>query len=404
MSSPPILKLFFPAVNRPDFDLFFQGACPIIAPSDKGGGAVTVVYVDSVFVLNTVMDYLLLLVTGRMAGVPLRRGRYILAALAGGAYAVAVFLPGLGFLAAPPVKLAAGVLLTMAAFGGEERFFRLALLFFLVSSAMAGCVLGLGLLAGSRVPVVNGVFYTDVDAKVLLIAAAAAYLVLAVVFRTSAHHAAAGNLLPVRVGLNGRAAALTALWDTGSALREPGGGEAVLVTAPGTLDGLLPPEVRRLVTAEALRSPADLLEPLRRAAPELRPRLLPYRAVGAGGLLLAVRLDWAEIGGRRYPGLTAALSPTALGDGYAALWGGEIKEGGDHGDAAKKTFHSAGAAAAVGAAAGGGDPLHRRQRHPAAAPEPGAGGGAGGPSYGRGGPEGADRAQPAAGGVHRPPV
>lgn len=361
----------------------------------------TVVYVDSVFVLNAVMDYLLLLVTARLAGIPLRRGRYIGAALAGGAYAVAVFLPGLGFLAASPVKLAAGLLLAVAAFGGEARFFRLALLFFLASSAMAGCVLGLGLLAGSRVPVVNGVFYTDVDARVLLIAAAAAYLVLAVVFRASAHHAAAGNLLPVRVGLNGRAAALTALWDTGSALWEPGGGEAVLVLAPGVLDGLLPPEVRPLVAAGSLRSPADALEPLRRAAPALRPRLLPYRAVGAGGLLLAVRLDWAEIGGRRYPGLTAALSPTALGDGYTALWGGK---GGDHGSAAGKTFRTAGAAAAVGTAAPGRDPLHRRQRHPAPAPEPGAGGGAGGAPRGRGGPEGAHRAQPAAGGVHRPAV
>lgn len=345
----------------------------------------TVVYVDSVFVLNTVMDYLLILVTGRLAGIPLRRGRYIFAALAGGTYAVAVFMPGLGFLADPPVKLAAGVLMALAAFGGEERFLRLALLLFLVSSAMAGCVLGLGLLAGSRVPVVNGIFYTDVDARVLLIAAAAAYLVLAVVFRTSAAHGVRGRLLPVRAGFRGRTAALTALWDTGSGLREPGSGAAVLVAAPGALDALLPGEVRRLLTAEALHDPADVLEPLRRAAPELRPHLLPYRSVGrAGGMLLAVRLDWAEIGGTRYPGLTAALSPTSLGEGYTALWGGDGK-GGDHGSVAEEPFAAAGAA---GAAAGGRNPLHRRQRHPAAAPEPGAGGGAGGASGGRGGPEG----------------
>lgn len=364
----------------------------------------TVVYIDSVFILNAVMDYLLLLAVGRLAGIPLRRRRYILAALAGGAYAAAVFLPGWGFLASPPVKLAAGVLMSLAAFGTETRFFRLTLLLFMVSSAMAGCVLALGLLAGSRVPVVNGVFYTDVDAGVLLIAAAAAYAVLAVVFRASARHGMAGCLLPVRAGLNGRSAALTALWDTGSALREPGSGEAVLVAAPGALDGLLPPEARRLVAVERLRSPADVLEPLRRASPELRPRLLPYRAVGAGGLLLAVRLDWAEIGGRRYAGLTAALSPTALGDGYTALWGGEIGKGGDYGSVAKKSFRTVGAAAAMGAAAGGGDPLHRRKRHPAAPPEPGAGGGTGGTPRGRGGPEGAHRAQPAAGGIHRPPV
>lgn len=338
----------------------------------------TVVYVDSVFILNAVMDYLLLLVTGRLAGVPLRRRRYILAALSGGAYAVAVFLPGCGFLASPPVKLAAGVLLALAAFGGEERFFRLALLLFAVSSAMAGCVLALGLLAGSRVPVVNGVFYTDVDAKVLLIAAAAAYMVLAVVFRASAGHGVAGRLLPVRVCVNGRTAALTALWDTGNALREPGSGAPVLVTAPGGLDGIWPEEVRRLLTAENLRAPADILEPLRRASPGLRPRLLPYRAVGTPvGLLLAVRVDWAEVAGRRYPGLTAALSPAALGNGYTALWGGGIKEGGDHGNVVEKPLA---AVETAGSAAGGGGPLYRRQRHPAAAAEPGAGGGAGDPS------------------------
>ena len=49
----------------------------------------TVVYIDSVFVLNTLMDYLLCLVTARLAGIPLRRRRYLLAALAGGGYAVA---------------------------------------------------------------------------------------------------------------------------------------------------------------------------------------------------------------------------------------------------------------------------------------------------------------------------
>ena len=148
----------------------------------------TVIYIDSVFVLNALMDYLLLLCAARLAGLPLRRGRYALAALAGGAYAAAVFLPGLGFLAQTPVKLAAGVLLGLIAYGGEEKLLRLLLLFFAVSCAMAGCVLGLGLLAGGGVPAVNGVFYTNVDAKALAVAGTAAYAVLSVVFRAAAGH------------------------------------------------------------------------------------------------------------------------------------------------------------------------------------------------------------------------
>lgn len=349
--------------------------------------AVTVVYLDSVFVLNALMDYLLLLSAARLAGLPLRRRRYILAALAGGAYAAAVFLPGCGFLAEMPVKLAAGVLLGLIAYGGEERLLRLLLLFFSVSCGMAGCVLGLGLLAGSGVPAVNGVFYTNVDANVLLIASAAAYIVLTVIFRAAAKHGAEGMLLPVRICTGGRTIQLTALQDSGNGLREPGGTRPVLVIGPGGLDAVFPKEVRRLLTLQALQAPEEVLEPLRKAAPSLRPRLLPYHAVGTpGGLLLAVRTDWAEIAGTRYPGLTAALSPTALGSGYTALWGGEVKKEGWHHE------HRAGrpaAAGAAGAAAGSGNPLHRRKRHAAPAIEPGAGSGTAAQS-GRSGAPGAD--------------
>lgn len=348
----------------------------------------TVVYIDSVFVLNAVMDYLLLLSAARLAGLPLRRRRYFLAALAGGAYAAAVFFPGCGFLAAMPVKLAAGVLLGLIAYGGEERLLRLLLLFFSVSCGMAGCVLGLGLLAGSGVPVINGVFYTNVDAKVLLIASAAAYIILSVVFRAAAKHGAEGKLLPVRVCIEGRTVELTALWDSGNGLQEPGGSRSVLVVSPGGLDFVLPKEARRLLALKPLQAPEELLEPLREAAPSLRPRLLPYHAVGTpGGLLLAVRTEWTEVAGVRYPGLTAALSPTALGTGYTALWGGMVKKEG------WRDEHFTGSAAAAGtpwAAAGGWNPLHWRKRYPAAAVEPGAGGGTPQPS-GRGGPAGVDR-------------
>lgn len=337
----------------------FRAACPIMnCVDERGEQVVTVIYVDSVFVLNAAMDYLLFLVTARLAGVTLRRGRYLLAALAGGAYAVAVFLPGGGFLAATPAKLAAGILLALLAFGREEKLLRLILLLFAIACALAGCVLALGLLAGSGVPAVNGVFYTDVDAKILLIAATAAYLVMTVVFRAAAKHGVGGELLPVRVCIGGRVTELTALWDSGNALRDPAGGRPVLVTAPGALDGSLPRELCRQLSPERLRSPADLMELVRQAAPELRPCLLPYHTVGtSAGLLLAVRTDWVEIAGTKYGGVSAALSPTSLGTGYMALWGGEVRKGGSH----EYTGQVAADAGAVGAAAGSGRPLHRRQ-------------------------------------------
>ena len=89
-----------------------------------------------------------------------------------------------------------------------------------------------------------------------------------------------------------------------------------------------------------------------RAAPELRFRLIPYHAVGvAGGLLLAVRSDWTEVAGERYAGLPVAFSPTELGTGYSALWGGTAGRRRNH-EGLDETM--AAAAGAGGAAAAGG--------------------------------------------------
>lgn len=353
----------------------FPTAFPNGLPYNKihppnGGEEVAVIYIDSVFLLNTVMDYLLCLLAARLAGIPLRRGRYLAAALAGGLYAVAIFLPGCAFLSALPVKVSAGILMALIAYGGEQQLLRLTLLLFALSCGMAGGVLALGLLANTAVPMVNGVFYTDINGKVLWITAAAAYALLTLVFRASAKHGVHGELLSVRVSILGNVAAFTALWDNGNSLRDPADGSPVLVLAPSVLRGCLPNRIRVQLTAEKLQSPVEGMELLVREAPELHPRLLPYHAVGtASGLLLGIRTDWVEIGNERCQGGIAALSPTELGNEYRALWGGEVRKEGKHG-----TLESRRSMAAETAWADRSDSLHRGQRHAASAPYKGTGG------------------------------
>ena len=352
---------------------FFRPAWSIIFL--KGGRAVTVVYLDSVFFFNALLDYLLVLVSARLAGIPLRRRRYALCGLLGGLYAAAVFLPGCGFLAAVPAKAAAGVLLALVAFGGEQRFLRLVLLTFAVACGLAGTVLALGLAAGQSIPNARGVFYTNINGRTLLLSATGVYLLLTVIFRAAAAHGVRGERLTVRVCLLGQTMSLTALRDTGHSLRDASGDP--VLTAERRCFSQLPPELQTCTPAEALPL-------LRRQLPALRPQLLPVRTASGGGLLLSVKSDWAEIDGRLWPGLRVALTDTELGGGYTALWGGE----------GRKDHERMAVAAAVppGTVPRAGGPLHRRQRHPAPAPEPGAGGGAAGAVGPGGRPAGADRA------------
>ena len=312
----------YPAIPcRTFFATVFCGAAFYNEIDGQGGMAVTVVYIDSVFVLNALIDYLLLLTAAYLAGIPLQRRRYLIAALLGGSYAAAVLFPGMELRSSWQGKLAAGVLLCGIAFAGTGRCLRMALLSAAVSCGFAGCVMGLGMLSGGAVPVVRGIFYTNIGLQTLLLSAVAVYLLLTVAFRARAAHAVSKELLPVVICCGERRVFLTALCDTGNEVRDPLTGRPVLVASLEHLTGLWQERLGKLLTADRLRDPPQVLGSLD-ADSALRFQLLPYRAVGAsGGLLLAFRSDWTKIGRRTYSNLLIAISPTELRNGYGALWG-----------------------------------------------------------------------------------
>ena len=284
----------------------------------------TVIYVDTLFLLNAAVDYLLLLASARLAGEPLARLRFLLGAALGGLYAVAIFLPGLSFLARPPCRLAAAVLMVLAAFWKSRRLLRQVVIFFALSCAFGGGVLAIGLLGGRGLTLSNGVLYSGMDLKIVLLSAAGCYGALTLLFqRTGRHTAAAGELRPVRLTLGERQVSLIALVDTGNTLTDPATGRPVLVAEADCVEELLPPGIRP--SPADLRDPAGTLErledPWRR-----RFRLLPYRSVGVDrGLLLAVRVDQVQVGEEDRGPMLAALSPTPVSDGggYRALLGAD---------------------------------------------------------------------------------
>lgn len=83
-----------------------------------------VIYLDSLFGLNLLIDYCLVLVSARVCGVVLHRWRYALAALIGALYAALMVLPGFGWLANGMMKLALGAAMALIAFGGEAHLVR----------------------------------------------------------------------------------------------------------------------------------------------------------------------------------------------------------------------------------------------------------------------------------------
>lgn len=142
-----------------------------------------VVYIDLLFLLNLIANYLLLLAAGRMAGAALMRWRIGLGAGVGALYAVVVFVPGLSWLAFWPCKLTVGILMILAAYGSEAGLMRVTVLFFGASAALAGAVMAMEQLGSVTLTLDRGVFYSRMDIRLLLLLFVACYFVLSLFFR-----------------------------------------------------------------------------------------------------------------------------------------------------------------------------------------------------------------------------
>ena len=284
----------------------------------------TVIYVDTLFFLNAVVDYLLLLVAARLAGEPLKRLRFGLGAVLGGGYAVALFLPGGQFLSHPLCRTAVVLLMLVVAYGENRRLLRQSVIFLALTCAFGGGLVAIGLLGGRGLSMGElGVLYAPLDLKMVLLSAAACYALVTLAFqRIGRHTGASGELLPVHVVLRERSVEFTVLMDTGNTLTDPVTGQPVMVAEGEALSELFPKESRP--TTEDLRDPAGALTRLAEGEWKKRFRLLPYRSVGvARGLLLAVKTDRVVLDGVDRGGMLVALSPTPVSDGggYRALLG-----------------------------------------------------------------------------------
>ena len=253
------------------------------------------VYIDVVALINFLVDFLLLLGTNRLCGYPPGWGRAALAAGAGGIYGGLCLLPEFHFLGNTLWRIVSLTGISLVAFGFSKSALRRGVVFSLLSMALGGIALGIG----------GGGFWA-------LVASAAAISIMCMVgFREKIGSV---SYVTVELSYEGKRMKLTALQDTGNALRDPVTGRAVLVVGADVareLTGL---------TYQQLRSPINTIT----QAPLPGLRLIPYHTVGQpAGLLLALRLQNVKIGNWTGSSLVA-FAPDGLSreGAYQALTGG----------------------------------------------------------------------------------
>lgn len=253
------------------------------------------VYGDLFFLINFIVDLILLHVAGMLSGQRAPLARLAAGAAAGGLYALGFLLPFPSALYSVPGRALFPLVTLMIAYAPvpPAAFLRLAFWLYAGSAFAAGIALGVAALeVRSLVSAWAASWWSLGLAAAALLAAARWSLALA-----RRRLALERHLLRVEVGVGNQRVNLTGLVDTGNRLRDPLTSSPVLVVELPALRGLLPPEFTESYAAAGSGAVLDTAARLSRLPGwSTRLRLLPFSTLGTRhGIMLGFRPDWVAV-------------------------------------------------------------------------------------------------------------
>lgn len=286
----------------------------------KGVRQVTV-YVDLLFVLNLVINTLVLAGALALSRERMHLLRLICAGAVGAFYSVLVFFPETNFLFRALLRFLVSVV--MVAVGiptpSLRRFLKALLWFYICLGAFAG---GMYLFysftsLGAEMVYSGGVYYVDMPLWLLLAVSFAFYGFIRLASFLQCRSKPLQTLEKIEICIDEKYRTLIAFVDTGNHLIDPLTLSPVVLVEASALTGVLPPSLIDAVKA----GDSGALESLCRRHAKLKCRLIPFRSIEkSGGMIFAVRPDWIRlVSGGQYENVLLGLCATRLGENYQAL-------------------------------------------------------------------------------------
>jgi len=264
-----------------------------ISPIDKAdkvvkGAMRTVVYVDILICVNLIVNYFLLLSTGRFCQRKQIRLRLFLASMLGALYAMILFVKGL-----PPWVLLGSKLIISAAmvriayrYVSPKQYIKEYLVFFTVNFIFAGLMLALWLLVSPKgMLFYNGIVYFNISAVMLIGFTGIAYGVAEIFSRLYKKQGVDTAMYHVTIELGQKQTLLTGFFDTGNTLKDVYTGYPVVVCDFDAIHSILPSSLLDIFSTPIEQ--IDRLERLMTVHTGNKFKLIPYNTVGFSGILPA---------------------------------------------------------------------------------------------------------------------
>ncbi len=287
-----------------------------------------VVYGDVLFLVNFVMDFLLLWTTARFGKYSTNLMRLCAAAFIGAIYGVGLLIPDWAGAYLIYYKLSFPLLLLLVAFGpmGWKRLLQCVTYFYVIGFAMGGAALGGSILLERHIPVMAGAgALTGLPWGVLIFAAVCGIGLGFMGIRYVRKNWHRQNFLaPVDIYLNSKRARLTVLLDTGNELQEPLTKSPVMVLEYRVIKNLLPFHMQALVEQYIGSDVTEILTACKDREWMKRLKLIPFQSLGKQhGMLLGFQPDKIVIHGKDQVvtgDVMIAVSPYSLGNrGYQGI-------------------------------------------------------------------------------------
>lgn len=257
------------------------------------------VYADVLFLLNLIINYVLLSATEKIAKQPTSPPRKLLGAAVGAVYAVCMFFPQVEVLYTVAAKITVSFILVSLTFSVKKPkpFFKTVAVFYGASFIFGGICLGIFYFTGSGggTLISNGIFYFNLPLRTLIISTAVAYAAINGLW----HIRKRGKMRDykkVKIYMNGRSVSVNALVDTGNMLTDPISNLPVIIAEFEILRSLLP-EGFTEIYEKSRSSPENILADTENSGFIRGMRIIPYFSLGSEvGMLIGFKPDAVKIG------------------------------------------------------------------------------------------------------------
>ncbi len=252
----------------------------------------TVIYADTLVVLNFILTYLLLLCSASVLKVLPSPLRFFIGSLLGGLSSLVIFLPNLGVIPTFIIKALICAAITFASFPCRSIvcFLKSAAVFLLCNILLAGMIFALEyIFAPGGISLKNGAVYFDLDFFSHVLTAAVSFVLVSAYNRYTRRQMQNEKVYRLKVYLGKNSFECDALYDSGNSLTDGCFGSPVTVVSFETVKDFIPYELTPFFSGEI----CDIYE-----CSDLwygRIRFIPAETVSGESLLPCFRSDRAEI-------------------------------------------------------------------------------------------------------------